>query len=363
MWFLKTLISLRHEDNKHPTVSYPSDFVNSDMQKKQVLIGIDMEEDLRTWFEQSITNLTNLEVIICGADIKEWKPYQDTVEFLITWNPDEEFIEGTRQLEGLMIPGSGVSTRIPPLKTILQSKNIKLMNSHGNAYATAQGAISILFALLNKVVTHHKWMEQGRWRLGDEEGATFMLHNCTVGLLGYGAIMQHVHRFLKPFDVNFAVCRTDANKNVDGVATYATADLHAFLKATDILIIGVPLLPETEGMIGPAELEALGQDSFLVNIARGKVIDEQALYEALDQGKIAGAAIDVWYNYKPEPDEEGRLFPYAYPFYKLDNVVLSPHRAASPQMDHRRFSDVLENMIRYNEGRELLNLVDLDKGY
>ena len=79
---------------------------------------------------------------------------------------------------------------------------------------------------------------------------------------------------------------------------------------------------------------------------------------------IAGAAIDVWYDYRPEQDETGRKYPYDHPFHELDNVVLSPHRGASPMDDLHRWNEVIENISRYSRGRtDFLNQVDLERGY
>jgi len=79
---------------------------------------------------------------------------------------------------------------------------------------------------------------------------------------------------------------------------------------------------------------------------------------------IAGAAIDVWYNYKPEMDDLGRKYPFSFPFHKLDNTILSPHRAASPFSDLQRWDEVVENIKRVSSKRtDFLNIVELDREY
>ena len=94
------------------------------------------------------------------------------------------------------------------------------------------------------------------------------------------------------------------------------------------------------------------------------MVAEDALYDALARGRIAGAAIDVWYDYKPEPDEDGRRFPFHHPFQRLENVILSPHRGASPMSDLGRWDEVITNLRRLTDGRrDLLNVVDLERGY
>jgi phosphoglycerate dehydrogenase-like enzyme len=105
---------------------------------------------------------------------------------------------------------------------------------------------------------------------------------------------------------------------------------------------------------------------FLVNIARGAIINEEALYNALKNNVIAGAALDVWYNYHPEVDND-KKYPYdseKFPFHELDNVILSPHRAASPHDDLKRWDEVIENISRFAEGeKDFINVVDIEKGY
>ena len=106
------------------------------------------------------------------------------------------------------------------------------------------------------------------------------------------------------------------------------------------------------------------ENLILVTVARGKVIDQKALYEALVSNKIQGAAIDVWYDYRPEADSTGRKFPTKFPFYELDNVILSPHRGASPMSDLRRWNEVIENISRFTrEETNFLNVVNLENEY
>jgi phosphoglycerate dehydrogenase-like enzyme len=94
------------------------------------------------------------------------------------------------------------------------------------------------------------------------------------------------------------------------------------------------------------------------------VVDEESLYHALENRIIQGAAIDVWYEYRPDEDLKGRKYPYQFPFHTLDKVVLSPHRGASPFDDLKRWDEVIENIRRFSEGRrDFLNVVDLDREY
>ena len=113
------------------------------------------------------------------------------------------------------------------------------------------------------------------------------------------------------------------------------------------------------------ELELLGKDGILVNIARGPIIDQKSLYEALKSKIIAGAAIDVWYNYSPDPID-GKYFPYnpEYPFHSLSNIILSPHRAGTLRGGLERWNGNIENIARMAQGRsDFVNVIDLELEY
>jgi phosphoglycerate dehydrogenase-like enzyme len=211
-------------------------------------------------------------------------------------------------------------------------------------------------------------MAEGLWRRGDSHGKSKPLRYRNIGLLGYGAINKKVHRFLSGFNVNFFICRNSWDGKSEDLPTpakkFETQQLDVFLQEVDTLIVAVPQTPDTIGLIGQKELEQLGNDGLVVNIGRGLVIDEDALFKVLSEKTIAGAAIDVWYEYRPEPDENERKYPFHHPFHELDNVVLSPHRGPSPMDDLERWNEVIENITRFAQGRtDFLNIVDLERGY
>jgi len=221
---------------------------------------------------------------------------------------------------------------------------------------------------MNKIIPHHKWMQQGKWRTGDEDAASIPLRFKKVGLLGYGAINQKVHHFLQGFNVEFSILRNHWDKQEVPLPTeikkYKISQIHQFLSDIDILIIAVPVTSLTRKMIGKTELELLGHDGLLVNVSRGEIIDEKSLFEALKNNQIQGAAIDVWYNYTPDKNEEGKKFPFNFPFHTLKNIILSPHRGYSPFNDLLRWNEVIENINRTAQGREdFINVVSLEEEY
>ncbi len=327
------------------------------------------DDRLRRYLEKGLDRYDDVRLVYSGElPQKQEQQYIEEANIIIGWRPDSELIEKARNLFLFINPGAGVQHLLKLFREVTKNRTIRLINGHGNSYFTAQHALALLLALTNMVIHHHNWMKDGKWRMGDEQAASTPLRDITVGFLGYGAVNQKLHRIMAGFDVEFAACRNDWSKQVKPLPSplekYCIPELHDFLKKIDILCIAVPLNPDTTGLINSKELALMKTSGLLVNVARGPVVDEKALYAALSEKKIAGAALDVWYDYRPEPDVENKKYPSHKPFHLLDNVILSPHRSASPFSDLKRWDEVIENIKRFHLGAtHFLNVVDLDAGY
>jgi phosphoglycerate dehydrogenase-like enzyme len=180
----------------------------------------------------------------------------------------------------------------------------------------------------------------------------------TVGIVGMGHIGAEVARLAKAFG-----CRVVASRrSVDAPATHEHADallppgdLARLLGESDYVAVCVPLTPETRGLIGERELRAMKPTAFLVNIARGAVIDEAALVVALREGWIAGAALDV-FDREPLSAES--------PLWEMENVIVTPHVSGGTEIYNRRAVEIFtRNLRRYLAGEPLENTVDPSRGY
>jgi D-2-hydroxyacid dehydrogenase (NADP+) len=173
-----------------------------------------------------------------------------------------------------------------------------------------------------------------------------------VGILGLGTVGEEIARKCKAFGMTvYAVNRS--KKQVDAVDRFFGLEgLLTMAREVDYFIIVVPLTPETRGMVGVEVLSAMKPTAFLLNLARGAVVDEQALIQALESGTIAGAALDV-FNEVPLPQR--------HPFWRMKNVILTPHVGGTTTYYVRQVLPVLqENLRRYLRGerRTLINVVD-----
>ena len=337
-------------------------------------------QTLKAKFEEGLASASNLKFWFPpdSSDKKEIHSFCEqqasTAHVMIGWRPKREWLWAAKDLKLFVNPGTGVRHLLKMMREINQERPVTLINGHGHAHLTAQHTLALLLSLTNRIVPHHQWLSEGIWRTGDENSPSIPLYNRKIGLLGYGAINQKVHQLIAPFQVKTSILKRsweqesnhseDKTTMLQNVKKFTPDNLHNFLQFIDTLIIAVPHTSKTEGMIGEEELKALGEKGLVVNIARGLVVEEKALFEALKSKSIAGAAIDVWYNYRPEPDEKGRKYPYQYPFHELDNIVLSPHRAGSPFSELARWEDLIDNLLLFAAGsQELKNMVDLEHEY
>ena len=289
-------------------------------------------------------------------------------DILIEWRPTRSLLKYANKMRIFINPGAGVRHLIELFLELNKEREVLLANGHGNSYFVAQHAVALLLTLMNKLILHHDYMKKGIWRTGDKEGASIPLRFRKVGLLGYGAINQKVHKMLSGFDIEFSILRRNWEKQKENLITeakkYTSSQLKEFLEEIDILIIALPSTSLTGDMIKIEELKLLGSNGILVNVSRGEIVNEESLFIALKNKLILGAAIDVWYNNTPIADEKGKKYPFNFPFYELKNIILSPHRGYSPFNDLLRWNEVIENIKRVAQGRQnLINVVNLDDEY
>ncbi len=149
-----------------------------------------------------------------------------------------------------------------------------------------------------------------------------------------------------------------------GAEVHAVAELPALLPRADALIMVLPETPETRGLVGARELAALRPGALLVNVGRGPTLDEEALYNALCNGTLRAAGIDVWYEYPQTLDERTNKAPSRFPFHTLDNVVMSPHRGGwLSEAEQDRLDQLAALLNAAARGESIPSRVDKALGY
>jgi len=182
------------------------------------------------------------------------------------------------------------------------------------------------------------------------------LAGLTVGLIGLGSIGAEIARLCRALGMRVLATRRhpeDGAPNVDQLLPLE--QLETLLAQVDFVVLAVPLTGETRGMIGEAQLRALRPGAWLINIARGAIVDEPALIQALQDGQLGGAALDVFAQEPLPPDS---------PLWDMENVILTPHNSwSTPHMEEREATLFLDNLERYMQGLPLRQMVDKTLGY
>jgi phosphoglycerate dehydrogenase-like enzyme len=282
-----------------------------------------------------------------GAELRAALREADAVVCGRLSSPDTAEAGRLRLVQSVSAGADGIErAAIPP--------GCALCNLHGHEQAIAEWALMCMLALSRRLLVYDGGLRRGLWHRFGEDVALPLertLRGHVVGAIGHGHIGRRLLELARGLGMEtLAVTRTP-REGVPGLD-----ELPRLLDAADFAVVAMPLTDETRGLIGARELELLGADGYLLNPARGAIVDERALYEALRDGTIAGAAIDTWYRY---PSREGEAVkPSEFPFAELPNVVMTPHvsgRSQETRESRRRF--VGEQIARFAAGRPLLNVI------
>jgi phosphoglycerate dehydrogenase-like enzyme len=293
-------------------------------------------------------------------------PPTGDIHILIAGRPDREMLEANQDLQALIIPWTGLPLETRELAG--EFPQIAIHNLHHNATPVAEMAVTLLLATAKKVLPFDAALRQGNWTLRYQEPApSLTMKGKTVLILGYGAIGWRVARICHSMDMNVWAIKRKLSEEISDPYTreiFPPESIHDLLPYAQALVITLPLTQETEGLIGEKELELMPPESILVNIGRAPIVDEEALYQALKHGRIGAAGLDVWYNYPANEESRSSTFPSKYPFWELENVVLSPHRAGlTDDINHLRMDHLAVLLIAAARGEEIPNKVNLQLGY
>jgi len=216
---------------------------------------------------------------------------------------------------------------------------------------TADAAWALILAVARRITEAERFLRDGKWK---SWSPTLMVgtdvYGKTLGILGLGRIGGAVARRAKGFNMKVLYNDISRNERLEKELDIKFVDMDQLLKESDFISLHVPLMPSTRHLINEKAISKMKKSAILVNTSRGPVVDEQALYEALKEKKIAGAGLDV---FEKEPVELGN------PLLKLDNVVLLPHIASATIETRIAMADLaVENLIAVLQGRMPLSLVN-----
>ncbi|MDT8304321.1 MAG: NAD(P)-dependent oxidoreductase, partial [Anaerolineae bacterium] len=264
--------------------------------------------------------------LLLGPEQPEPAAYQ----VLVAGRPTREQLAASADLHTLIIPWAGIPAETREL--MRGFPQIRVHNLHHNAAPVAELTLALLLAAAKFIVPLDRALRQHDWRPRYQPNPSVLLDGKTALILGYGAIGRRVARACRALGMEvLATRRSIPGATVDeiGVVIYPGDRLDELLPRAHVLIITLPLTEETEGLIDGAALGRLPPGAVLVNVGRGSIVDQEALFVALQSGHLAGAGLDVWYNYPEDEAARANTPPAGFPFHTLDNVVLSPHRGGA----------------------------------
>lgn len=292
-------------------------------------------------------------------------PNPAAYEVLVGGRPARKDLSASPHLRALVIPWAGIPAETRAL--LADFPQLSVHNLHHNAPMTAETALALLLAAAKFILPFDRALRQDDWTPRYQPNPSMLLAGKTALILGYGRIGQRVGRVLQALEMNVLGVRRHAAPgqiSSDGVALFRPHDLPDLLPKANVLLIILPATDETEGLIGAEQLAALPPDSILVNVGRGPIVDQFALYDALQSGHLRAAASDVWYHYPPDENHATGIPPADVPFHTLDHFVMSPHRGGlTTDTEPLRMIHLARLLNAAARGEPIPNQMDLELGY
>jgi len=316
------------------------------------------------------------------VEVEQRNSYKDIdehirdAEIFFGWSLRGEQVRAAKKLRWIHSTAAAVHQLMSPE---LRASDIIVTNARSvHGPVVAEHAMALMFALAKCLPSAVRYQEQHVWaqeQISYQHPHPSELAGSTLGLIGYGAIGAEVARSAAALGMRVLVIRQHPQRENSAVSSRASAPgvdarvegtlpsvesfgpdrLDDVISQSDFLVLAAPLTERTRYLINAERLARMKPEAYIINVARGALIDEAALVEALRNRRIGGAALDV-FDHEPLPADS--------PLWDLDNLVITPHTAAtSDKMWERHYALIKENLRRYFDGEPLLGLVDKQVGY
>jgi phosphoglycerate dehydrogenase-like enzyme len=269
--------------------------------------------------------------------------------------PSAELLQRGKALRWIQSPSAGVNY-LQNLTELVQN-DIVLTNTRGaHGPSIGEHTFALLFALTRHIPESIEAQRKHYWARPELYRTSREMRGLTMGIVGFGAIGRAVAQRAKGFDMEILAVDPHPDPGAPFVTeTWGMERLGDLLEQSDVVVVAAPLTAESYHLLDAAALARMKPDAYLIVVSRGGIVDEEALADALETGKLAGAGLDVT---EVEPlASESRL-------WDAPNTVITPHTAGDSSEKERRCVEILrENLIRFAHGETLMNLVDKQRGY
>jgi phosphoglycerate dehydrogenase-like enzyme len=311
---------------------------------------------LPRWFADRAAREFGAEVVRLASYAGVDAEIADT-DVLVSWSLREAQWEKAAKLRWIHCPASGANGVL--CAGVVESA-IPVTNAaevHGNS--VAEHVMALLLSAARRLDCARDLQSASRWNMDDLWNARprpRQVRGAHVLVVGMGQIGRRVAEYCSALGMHVTGIRQDAAKPEHGVEQMCSfAQVDEALAEADFVVLAVPTTPETRRMMNAQRLALMKEESWLINVGRGALVDEGALVEALRRGRPGGAALDV---FDPEP------LPESSPLWKAENVIITPHEAGFHQnMWEEHYAIFSDNLRRLLAGEELRNLLDKKRGY
>ena len=318
-----------------------------------ILLGFASDALSEEQLEQVQAAAPDMQVVVT-QDKAEIERLLDRIEIAAGGMP-RELLPRARNLRWLQQWGAGADWLMDYPQAA--EMHFTLTNASGvHAIPISEHILAMLLAFARGLPRAIREQEHHRWTPHEEQTGLFELAGKTMILVGVGAIGERTARIASGLDMRVLGVRRKPSIGAPGVeAMFGPGQLLDLLPQADFVVLTVPLTDETRSMIGERELNAMNPRAYLINIGRGGTIQETALIRALQEGRIAGAGLDV-FETEPLPAES--------PLWDMDNVIITSHYAGlTPHYNERALAIFLDNLRHYRTSEPLRNVVDKELGY
>ncbi|WML28735.1 D-2-hydroxyacid dehydrogenase [Neobacillus sp. OS1-32] len=292
--------------------------------------------------------------LIASKEQTVWQEHVKDAEVIAGWKSrlDEYCLGQDSKLKWLQTWSAGVDSL--PLKK-LAAANIFLTSANGvHAYPISETIFAMILGLTRKIHTYVKNQQEKVWHHAQMKQE---IHEKTIGIIGVGAIGSETAKIAKAFGMKVLGVRSSDRPAEFVDKMYTASQLHLVLPQCDYVVVTLPHTKETHHLFGAEQFKQMKPSTYFINIGRGQIVIEDALVQALQEGTIAGAGLDVFETEPLNADS---------PLWEMDNVIITPHTAGSTEhYDQRVVENILiPNLKNYLSGQKpSVNLVDYSKGY
>lgn len=272
-------------------------------------------------------------------------------EVLVCFNPFEKLkLADFPNLKWIQLLSAGINQ--VPADEVLERKILLTNNRGGYSIPIAEW---IVLKALEMINNSKEFYEKQKEKLWEMDNSLRELHGKTIGFIGTGDIAQEAAKRLEAFGVNIIGISATGKAANHFHETHPIDKINEIIGRCDFVVIAAPYTDQTHHLINEKVFSNMKDSVYLINIARGSIIDEKVMIEHLKSGKIKKAALDV---FEVEP------LPVDNPLWEMENVIISPHNCWGSEMTHQRRVEIAQkNMKKYANNEELVNVIDLNKGY